>query len=367
MHISRARDSRGGPSEQECGLHRTATMKAARLHTYGQPLVLDEVPAPKPSPGQVVIKVEGAGFCHSDLHIIDGEIQVLPRMPLTLGHENAGTVAATGSGVQGVREGDKVAVFGGWGCERCDYCVTGHDMLCATPNWVGLSQWDGGYAEYLLVPHEKYLVKLGTLAPREAAPLTDAALTPYRAIKKAMLFLEPDKYVLVIGLGGLGQYGLKLLRILSGCPVIAVDVSESKRATAKDLGAAHVFDGRDPELVTKIMDVTGGGGVAASFDFVGADATLALAIGTTRALGKVTQVGLAGGSANLKVLTNSRFEVQFEATLWGTIRELREVIALAESGRLKPIALEFAPLDKINDVYQRLKRGQIDGRAVITP
>jgi propanol-preferring alcohol dehydrogenase len=342
-------------------------MRAARLHAYGKPLVLDEVPTPKPGPAQVVVKVQGAGFCHSDLHVIDGEIQILPRLPLTLGHENAGIVSAVGSGVEGVREGDAVAVFGGWGCGRCDYCVSGHDQLCITPAWAGLSQYDGGYAEYLLVPNEKYLVRLGKLSPRQAAPLTDAALTPYRAVKKAMSFLEPDQKVLVIGLGGLGQYGLKFLRLLSGCPVIAVDVSDAKRVIAKELGAAHVLDGKDPQLAKKVMDLTGGHGVTAAFDFVGADSTLALAIGTTKALGKVTQIGLAGGTAKLHVLENSQFEVQFEVTLWGTIRELREVIALAESGRLQPIALEYSPLDQINGVYERLKRGEVNGRAVITP
>jgi len=315
----------------------------------------------------VVIRVRGAGFCHSDAHIIGGEIPFLPRMPLTLGHENAGVVAAKGAGVESVAEGDRVAVFGGWGCGRCDYCVTGHDQLCSAPQWVGLSNYDGGYAEYLLVPHEKYLVKLAKLAPRDAAPLTDAALTPYRAIKKSMAFLEPDQSVLVIGAGGLGQYGLALLRILCACPVIAVDVSESKRATARRLGAAHALDGKAADLPTQIMDLTGGRGVAAAFDFVGSDQTLGLAIGVTRTLGKVNQVGLAGGTAKLRPLESARFEVQFETTLWGTIRELREVIALVENGRLECIPTEFSPLDDIQRVYTKLKRGEVEGRAVIVP
>lgn len=341
-------------------------MKAARLHAYGKPLSIDEVPTPKPGQGQVVIKIEGAGFCHSDLHVIDGEIQILPKLPVTLGHENAGVVAAIGAGVTHVREGDPVAVFGGWGCGHCDYCIGGHEQLCATPTWAGLSQYDGGYADYLLVPHERYLVKLDKLSPKTAAPLTDAALTPYRAIKKAQSFLDADKTAVVIGLGGLGQYGLKLLRILTGCSVIAIDTSESKRRTAKELGATHVLDGNDPEVAKKVLDLTGGG-AAATFDFVGSESTLALAIGTTRTLGKVSQVGLAGGTAHLKVLQNSRFEVLFEVTLWGTIRELREVISLAERGILQPIETELVSLEKINEVYARLKKGEIRGRAVITP
>jgi alcohol dehydrogenase, propanol-preferring len=342
-------------------------MKAARIHAYKQPLVLEEIATPRPAPGQVVIRVGGAGFCHSDIHVIDGDIQILPRMPLVLGHENAGVVSAVGSGVTAVREGDAVAVYGGWGCGRCDYCITGHEQLCETPQWAGLSNYDGGYAEYLLVPHERHLVKLSTLSPIEAAPLTDAALTPYRAVKKALPLLEPDHFALVIGLGGLGQYGLKLLRLLSGCPVIAVDVSPDKRQLATALGAAYALDGTDPNVTAMVRDLTAGHGVAAAFDFVGSETTLALAVASTRSLGKVSQIGLGGGSTRMKVLENSRFEVQFEATLWGSIKELREVIALVEGGQLSSIPIEPAPLAQINDVYARLKRGEISGRAVITP
>jgi propanol-preferring alcohol dehydrogenase len=342
-------------------------MKAARLHNYRQPLVVEEVPTPRPGPGEVLVKVEGAGFCHSDIHVIDGEIPILPRMPLILGHENAGIVAAIGSGVRAVKEGDTVAVFGGWGCGRCDYCVTGSEQLCETPEWPGLSMHDGGYAEYLLVPHERYLVKLFRLKPAEAAPLTDAALTPYRAIKKALPLLDPDHSALLIGLGGLGLYGLKLLRLLAGCPVIVVDVSDDKLRLAQNHGASQVFSAKDPDLTTKIRELTGGHGVNASFDFVGTDASLALAVGATRSLGKVSQLGLSGGTTRMKVLENTRFEVAFEATLWGTIKELREVVALAETGRLTPIPIELAPLDDINEVYARLKRGTVRGRVVIRP
>lgn len=341
-------------------------MKAARLHAYGRPLVVEDVPTPEPGPGEVIVRVAGAGFCHSDLHVIDGEIQLLPRMPLILGHENAGFVASMGKGVTSVREGDPVAVFGAWGCGRCDYCVTGHDQLCTAPEWCGLSNRDGGYAEFLRVPHEKYLVKLGRVPPKLAAPLTDAALTPYRAVKKALPSLEPDHSVLVIGAGGLGQYGIKLLRILSGAPIVVVDTSAAKREMALSLGAASALDGSDPDLMAKVLELSRGG-ASAAFDFVGSEGTLKLALSTTRTLGKVYQIGLAGGTAHMKVLESVRFEVGFEATLWGTVKELREVIALVEDGRLALGESEFARLEDIDHVYTRLKRGEVRGRAILTP
>jgi alcohol dehydrogenase, propanol-preferring len=314
-----------------------------------------------------VIRVEGAGFCHSDLHIISGDIQVLPRMPLTLGHENAGTVAAIGAGVRAVKEGDHVAVYGGWGDGFCDYCVAGEENLCPTMQWVGLSEHEGGYAEYLLVPHERHLIQLHTLEPKAAAPLTDAALTPYRAVTRALPFVKPDYPVLVIGCGALGQFGVKIVRLLSGAEIIAVDLDDSKLATARESGATHTINARDPEIKQKILEIARGVGVSAAFDFVGADSTLELALASARTGGRVVQVGLAGGTAHVSALKTIKPEVAVSVSWWGNIRELREVLALAESGRLTPIPLEFWPLDKINEVYERVKRGQVAGRAVIAP
>ncbi len=273
---------------------------------------------------------------------------------------------ALGPGVSGLAHGQPVAIMGGWGDGICDYCVRGEDQLCEAPAWAGLSQYDGGYAEYLLVPAARYVVPLRRLDPKVAAPYTDAALTPYRAVRRALPYIQPDHAVLAIGIGGLGQFGVKLLRLLGGAPVIAVDTDPAKLEVAKGLGAAEAIDARDPEAAAQIALVSRGG-VSAAFDFVGADATLALALGATRAGGKVTQIGLAGGEARLRALASTRFEVLFEATLWGTIKELREVLALAEAGLLTPIDLAFEPLERINEVKERLERGQVPGRVVITP
>jgi propanol-preferring alcohol dehydrogenase len=342
-------------------------MKAARLHAYGEPFRLEEVPTPTPGDGEVVVRVLGAGFCHSDLHVMDGELKIIPHFPITLGHENAGVVAALGKGVTGWKEGDKVAVYGGWGCGLCDYCVSGQEQLCEAPRWVGLFGNDGGYAEYLRVPHVRYLVRLTTLEPRDAAPLTDAALTPYRAVKRALPVLTPDHPALLIGLGGLGQYGLKLLQRLSGVRVIVVDASDEKLKLARTLGAWKVVDARAKDAAEQVQALTSGKGVCAALDFVGADSTLALAVGATRSGGLVLHLGLAGGAAHLKPLATSRFEVTYEASLWGTIKELRELVALVEQGGLTLVPSEVSPLEEINDVARRLKRGEVIGRAVIAP
>lgn len=341
-------------------------MRAARLHAYQRPLVLEEVPTPRPGPGEVIVRVAGAGFCHSDLHVIDGELRVLPRMPLILGHENAGHVSACGAGVAAVREGDPVVVYGAWGCGRCAHCVTGQEQLCDAPEWCGLSRWDGGYAEYLRVPHERYLVKLARTPPVQAAPLADAALTPYRAVKKALPLLVPDRPALVFGLGGLGQYGVRLLRVLSGARVIAVDTSAEKRRLGALLGADVVLDGAAPDLAAQLA-AHAPGGASVAFDFVGSDATLAAAVGATATGGRVVQLGLGGGAARLRVLDTVRFEVAFEVSLWGTLQELREVVALVESGRLALGDAETAPLELINDVHDRLRRGDVKGRVVMVP
>lgn len=341
-------------------------MKAARLHAYGAPLQLEDVARPKPGHGQVVVRVVGCGFCHSDLHLMDGEIRLIPRFPMTLGHEVGGVIAEIGAGVTLVKEGDPVAVYGAWGCRKCDLCISGNEQLCEAAEWMGVIK-DGGYAEYVLVPHEQYLVKLKKLTPREAAPLTDAALTPYRAVKRALPFVEPDHPVLAIGVGGLGQYGIQLLRLLSGAPIIALDVSPAKRELARQLGAGFTLDGKDPQLNEKIRALTEGHGVGAALDFVGSEATLATAISATRSSGIVLHVGLAGGTAKLKPVTTSKFEVHYEAPLWGNLRELRELVALVESGRLTPNPVEYAPLEDLGNVSRRMKRGEVPGRVVMTP
>ena len=341
-------------------------MRAARLYGYGQEFVIDEISDPEPGPGQVVVRIGGSGACHSDLHLRGGELAALPfpPFPWTLGHENAGWVAGLGPGTEGFEGGEPVVVFGGWGCGRCRVCLGGEEQLCDVMRWGGIGR-PGGYAQYLLVPSTRHLVRLGSLDPVEAAPLTDAGLTPYRAVKKVLGRLVPGSTVVSIGVGGLGHFALQLLEVLSPARVVAVDTSETKRRLAADLGADLVLDPASTDAVDEIRAFTGGEGADAVLDFVGSDATLQTALGAVGRTGLVVLAGLAGGAAPFGFFSQAT-EAQLTTTYWGSRNELAELVALAEQGRVRS-RIERYPLAEINTVFERLEAGLVDGRAVLVP
>lgn len=337
-------------------------MKAARLHEFGGDFVVEEVPTPEPGPGEVRIRIGGAGVCHSDLHVRTGEIPVY--LPALLGHENAGWVDAIGQGAEGVEVGEPVVVFGGWGCGRCRLCLGGQEQLCDVMRWGGIGP-DGGYADFMIVPSTRHLLAAGDLDPALAAPLTDAALTPYSAVKKALPRLVPGTTAVMVGAGGLGQYGLQFLKLLSPATVVVVDSSADKRRFALDLGADQVVDPADTDATEQIKAASRGDGAAVAIDFVGADATMKLAASSLGPQGLFVLVGLAGGSFPF-----SFFSLPTQATLtsstWGSRNELEEVLAMARTGRLVS-TIEQHPLSDINDVFARLADGRIQGRAVLIP
>ena len=229
-------------------------MKAARLHQYNQSLQIDEVDLPTPKGEGVIVKVGGAGVCHSDIHFMKGEWKdvLSVKLPLTVGHETAGYVEEMGESVHDFSKGDAVAVFGGWGCGICQACKSGDEQLCNTPRWPGLSQYDGGYAEYLHVPSYRFLVKADGLDPKNIAPLTDAGLTPYRAVKKVRHLLNPNTYTLLFGVGGLGCYAIQYLKLLSPTNVITVVRSEDKAKLAKEMGSDFVINSKTNDVVSEV-------------------------------------------------------------------------------------------------------------------
>lgn len=339
-------------------------MRAARLHTYGEPLRIDEVDTPEPGPGEVLVRIASAGACHSDLHIISGEMPMVPELPWILGHENAGYVEALGPGASGVEPGAPVLVWGGWGCGTCRVCRAGDEQVCDPLRWGGIGQ-PGGFAEYLVVPSPRNLIAIDDLDPLTAAPLTDAALTPYRAVKHALPWMVPGSTVVAIGVGGLGQYGVQFMKQLSGTRVVAVDTAADKRALAEDLGADVTLDPAEVDVAAEIAGMTGGDKASVVIDFVGADATMATAAASVAKQGLFVLVGLAGGSTPVSFM-GMESEATFRTSSWGNRNELAEVVDLARAGTISG-EVETHPLEDINDVFDRLEAGDIAGRAVFNP
>ena len=331
---------------------------------------LEEVERPKPGPGEVLLKIAGAGACHSDIAIYDVFEAGMPgaqKPPFVLGHENSGWIEELGPGVTGFTKGDAYLAYGPIGCQRCPECSKGQDTYCRNVAEVGYLGTglgrDGGMAEYMVTP-ARNLVPLGDADPVEAAPLADAGLTPYHAIKLALPKLaKANSFALVIGLGGLGQLGVQILRALTGATVIATDMKPDAMAKAEESGAVTVPGG--PDQVAQIRKLTGGRGVDAVFDFVGAAPTIATAMGSVAKKGRVTVVGIAGGGFEWSFFVNP-YEAELTSTYWGTIEELHEVAALYRAGKLKPEVQRFT-MDNALEAYRKLQAGEISGRAVVMP
>jgi propanol-preferring alcohol dehydrogenase len=344
-------------------------MKAYQLTAWQSPAELREVEVPETGPGQVLIKVAGAGACHSDLHLMEWPEGTMDfDVPFTLGHENAGWVEALGAGVEGLEIGEAVAVYGPWGCGRCRACRLSAENYCEHQAEIGAFGGglglDGGMAEYMLVPHPRLLLPLGDLDPRDAAPLSDAALTPYHAIKRSLGLLVPGSTAVVIGVGGLGHMGVQILRALSPARVIAVDVSEEKLRLAREVGADAALAAGE-NAAGEIRELTGGRGAELIVDMVGSDDSIALGAAVAAFQSHVTVVGLAGGSFAFG-FGALPFEAQLTIPYWGSAVELGEVLDLARAGKIRAHVERFG-LEQAADAYARMRKGSLDGRAVICP
>ena len=340
-------------------------MQAFRL-TAPHTTQLRTIPQPEPGPGEVLVRVGAAGVCHSDLHIIDAPDALGMPIPLTLGHENAGWVEALGAGVTGFERGDAVAIYGIVGCGTCAACLAGRDNECRriAPGGIGLSR-DGGMAEYVVVPGRQ-LIPIGDLDVAQAAPLTDAGLTPYHAIKVTRRNLRPDSTCVVIGVGGLGHMAVQMLAATAASRIVAVDVREESLQLAREMGAHDVVRS-DSHAAAAIRELVGPspGGADVVLDFVGAPATVDLARAVVATGGDVVIVGLAGGSLPVGFGTLP-FEVRVTVTFWGTRAELAEVLALARAGRIRAHVERFA-LKEVQQAYDSLRAGRLKGRAVVMP
>jgi len=336
-------------------------VKAARLHEHGKPLRIDDVPVPEVKGGEVLVKIAGAGVCHSDLHHAAGAIRSL-KLPLTMGHENAGYVEEIGEDVPDFKKGEAVAVFGGWGCGDCHFCRRGEDQLCNVTLWGGVGV-DGGFAQFLRVPSYRYLIRLDGLDPVESAPLTDAGLTPYHAIKKTLPYLYPGSAAVIIGAGGLGHLGLQIMKVISpGARVIVVDIDRDKLRLASRLGADHVIDGRT-DVIREIKRLTLEEGAQAIIDMVGVEGTLRTATLAAGRKGIIVLVGLAGGAVPYSYFGVPRESI-ITTSSWGTYAELGELLELARARKIKANVQRF-PLEDINEAFRAMKAGEV-ARTVLT-
>jgi NAD+-dependent secondary alcohol dehydrogenase Adh1 len=312
----------------------------------------------------VLIKIEGAGVCATDLHAIDGEMEPAGvTLPLVLGHENAGRVAAVGDLVSTVVVGDPVLVFPPYSCGLCVACRRGIDMHCDQHQFTGLTV-DGGFAEYVVVS-ERSVVKLPPGAnPVEVAPYADAGVTAYHAIRRVAHLAVPGATAVVIGIGGVGHVGLQLLRELgSGAVMVAVDPNPLRRALAASLNADAVLD--SVEVVDAVRDLTDGRGADLVIDFVGTQQTHEDATGMLAKGGTYSIVGF-GGVVTVPSGEMVGNEQAIVANLVGTWVDLWEVMQLHARGKLT-LKTETHRLEDVNDVLAKLREGEVTGRAVLTP
>lgn len=334
------------------------------------PVLRDDLKKPEPGPGEVLLKVAGAGACHSDVAIFENFDEGVPgaqKPPFVLGHESSGWVEEVGAGVNGFTKGDAYLVYGPIGCQHCKACSRGQDTYCENAHdlpyaGIGLGR-DGGMAEYVSVP-ARNLVPLYDADPIAAAPLADAGLTPYHAVKLALPKLAGGgKYALVIGLGGLGLLGVQMIQALSGATVIATDTKPEAMTEAQKLGAITVPSGKNQ--VKRIREITGGKGVDAAFDFVGVTATINTAMESMALQGRCTIAGIAGHPYEWSFY-KAPYEVDLLNTYWGTIEDLHDVVALFRAGKIKS---QFTPynMDQALDAYMALVNGTLSGRAVVVP
>ena len=318
-------------------------MRAVVLDAFGGALrCVDDHPDPD-GPG-VVIEVIACGVCHSDLHVVDGEIP--SPLPLVLGHEVTGVHPRLGP----------VMVYAPWGCRTCELCTEGFEMVCVDAREAGIFA-DGGYADRMRIPAAEYLAPLGDLDPVVSAPLACGGLTAYRAVTQGLETLRRPgrrRRGLVIGAGGLGQYAIRYLRLLTDAEVGALDLSAAKRATAVERGA-HAAYGPGDDLPRCDFVV----------DFIGSEATLGAAAGTVARLGLVAVVGLYGGRIPFGFGAVPH-EARFMSSVWGSRAQLDELLGLAarEPSILNPV--ETLPLSDAQTAHDRLRAGQVKGRVVLT-
>jgi S-(hydroxymethyl)glutathione dehydrogenase/alcohol dehydrogenase len=365
-------------------------MKAAVLSAVGAPLVVEEIPVPAPRAGEVLLRVRACGVCHTDLHVVKGEVRF--PLPAVLGHEVSGLVEATGPGVEGLAPGARVVASFIMPCSRCRFCAVGRDDLCETffalnrlkgvlyDGESRLRRADGtplamysmaGLAEYCVVPATDVFTVPESVPLEDACILGCAIMTAYGAVKHQAA-LRAAETVAVVGVGGVGSNVVQLARLMGASRIVAVDVRAEKLDAARRLGATDGVDAAAGDAVAEVRRLTGGEGVDVAFEALGRPETVLAAFRMARDGGRVVVIGIGAGPATVPIeITHLvRRGIRLQGSYGGRVRgDLPELLALAAAGQIsvtRPITRRYK-LDEADRAYQALDRGEITGRAILLP
>jgi propanol-preferring alcohol dehydrogenase len=355
---------------------RNFDMKAARIVKVNQPLELQDLQTPKPRGSEVLVKVEAAGVCHSDIHLWEGGYEGPGgtflkttdrgvRYPLTPGHEVAGIIDSLGDQVEGFSKNERVLVYPWIGDSLCPACRAGEENLCDKPRSLGIYT-DGGYSEYLLVPSFKYLVRLGNEMDMDASStLPCSALTAYGAVKNTSV--KPDENVVIVGAGGLGLMAIQLAKAITGARIIAMDIDDNKLQAARSNGADVTVNSKKEDAAKAVMELTDKLGADAVIDFVNASKTVETDMQILRRRAKVVLVGLFGGELRLNLVSMPTRAYRLIGSYTGTLTDLIELVSLAKRGVIRPVVSDRFKLGQATEALSNLKAGKIIGRGVINP
>lgn len=346
------------------------------LTEFGAPLVRKEQPTPQPQGSEVLVRVLAAGVCHSDIHIRHGYYDVGngkrlnmgergATLPLTMGHETAGEVIAAGPDAKDARIGQRVVVYPWLGCGRCKVCARGQENLCLAGKALGVFA-PGGYSDHIVVPHPRYLVDIGDMAPEQAAPCACSGLTMYSAIGKIDPAVLKDEHVVVFGAGGLGLMAVGLLKALGNKGAIVIEPDAAKRAAALQAGAAAAIDSAASDVMQQAK-AAAGGAVWAALDCVGTEQTVNSAMAMLTKGGQLVQVGLFGGKVEISTPLMPIRALSYQGSYVGNLGQLRALIELAKAGKLPPLPIETRPLDQAEAALQDLEAGKVVGRVMLRP
>lgn len=334
-------------------------MKAAVVNEFKKALEIKEVERPKLEEGEVLVKIEACGVCHTDLHAAHGDWPIKPKLPLIPGHEGVGIVVEVAKGVKSIKVGDRVGIP--WlysACGECEYCLTGQETLCPHQLNGGYSV-DGGYAEYCKAPAD-YVAKIpDNLDPVEVAPILCAGVTTYKALKVSGA--RPGEWVAIYGIGGLGHIALQYAKAM-GLNVVAVDISDEKSKLAKDLGADIAINGLKEDPVKAIHDQVGG--VHAAISVAVNKKAFEQAYQSVKRGGTLVVVGLPNADLPIPIFDTVLNGVSVKGSIVGTRKDMQEALDFAARGKVRPI-VETAELEEINEVFERMEKGKINGRIVL--